>query len=88
MYGVRQMEYTVDGVTGQDYTAALIVASFKQATAIEDSAGSYMEVVRQRQTKVSDLGEILAVLSQTIGSMKDNDEPEPDDRRDQGRAPI
>ena len=76
VYGVRQVEYTVDGVTGQDYTAALITASFKQATAIEHSAGSYMEVVRQRQAKVSDLGDVLSVLAMAIASMKtDNQEP-------------
>ncbi|MBQ7189519.1 MAG: hypothetical protein IJR99_08915 [Kiritimatiellae bacterium] len=79
VYGVRQMQYTVDGIAGQDYTAALIAASFRQATAIEESASSYMEVVRQRQSKVSDLGEILSVLAMAVASM-DPDGPEPGDK--------
>lgn len=70
VYGVQQMEYTVDGVSGQDFTAALTAASFREATAIEDAASSYSEVVRQRQKKVDALGEALAVLAKAIATMK------------------
>ena len=70
VYGVPQMSYTVDGDSGKDYTAALTAAAFRQATAIEVAASSYMVVVRQRQTKVTELGDVLATLAVAIGSMR------------------
>ena len=75
VYGVRQVSYAVDGVTGQNYGRALAAAAFKESVAIEASASAYTEVVRQRQKKVSDLGEVLAVLSKAIATMnpKSND---------------
>ena len=48
VYGVRQVSYTVDGVSGKDYGAALAAATFKESTAIEDTMNSYAVVVRQR----------------------------------------
>ena len=75
VYGVRQMSYAVDGVSGQDYGAALAAAAFKESVAIETSASAYAEVVRQREKKISDLGDVLAVLSKAIATMnpKSND---------------
>ena len=76
VYGVRQMQYTVDGVSGQDYTAALTAAAFKQSVAIEASAGSFADVVRLRQRKVDALGEALAVLAKAIATLATkNQEP-------------
>ena len=69
VYGVRQMSYTVDGVSGQDYGSAIAAASFKESVAIESSASAYMEVVRQREKKISELGDVLAVLSKAIATM-------------------
>lgn len=69
VYGVRQVQYTVEGVSGQDFATALTAASFKQAAAIEESAGSFAAVIRQRQKKVDNLGEVLAVLARAIASM-------------------
>ena len=63
VYGVQQMQYTVDGLSGQDFAAALTIAAFRQSTAIENSASSYGAVVRQRQKKVDELGEVLACLA-------------------------
>ncbi len=70
VYGVKQMEYTVDGVSGKDYTAALTAAAFRQSVAIEDATASYAEVVRQRQKKVSELAEALAILTDNIATLK------------------
>ena len=75
VYGVRQ--YTVDGLSGQDYIAALTVASFREAVAIEDATGAYADVVRVRNKKVEDLGFVLAALNQAIASM-DTDSSDPD----------
>lgn len=69
VYGVAQFDYTVAGDPGKDYAAALAAASFRQSVAIEDTAAAYSEVVRQRERKVSDLGEVLAALAQAIATM-------------------
>ncbi len=73
VYGVPQMSYTVAGESEKDYAAALTVAAFRQATAIEAAASSYVAVVRQRQAKVSELGDVLATLAVAIGSMRTKD---------------
>ena len=81
VYGVQQMQYTVDGLSGQDFAAALTIAAFRQSTAIENSASSYGAVVRQRQKKVDDLGDALAVLAKALASMTTDDQ-DPDDKSD------
>ena len=73
VYGVAQMSYTVDGVSGKDYAAALTAAAFRQATAIEVAASSFMTVVRQRQTKVTELGEVLSTIAMAMASLKTKD---------------
>ena len=70
VYGVAQMSYTVNGEAGNDYAAALTAAAFREATAIEVAASSYMAVVRQRQTKVSELGNVLATIATAMASLK------------------
>lgn len=69
VYGVAQYEYTVGGDSGKDYAAALAAASLKESVAIEDSAAAHAEVVRQRERKVSDLGDVLAALARAIATM-------------------
>lgn len=69
VYGVKQYEYTVDGVSGQDYAAALAVASLKESVAIEHSASAYADVVKLRQKKVEDLSEVLAILAKAIAQI-------------------
>ncbi len=78
VYGVPQMDYTVGGQAGQDYAAALTAAAFREATAIEKAASSYMAVVRQRQKKVTELGDVLATLATAMASLKTKD-VSPDD---------
>ena len=78
VYGVKQVMYTVDGVDGQDYTAALAAAAFREAVAIEDTTSAFSVVVRQRQQKVSDLGAILAHLSETYAKLKVKDQSKND----------
>lgn len=69
VYGVAQCEYTVDGAQGKDYIAALTAAAFKESVAIEAAASSYVEVVRQRERKVDDLGTVLAQLNKAVGRL-------------------
>lgn len=75
VYGVKQYDYTIEGVGGKDYISALTMAAFKESVAIESSAESYAVVVRQRARKVQDLGNVLAVLAEAIATMdpKSND---------------
>ena len=70
IYGVRQMQYTVDGVSGKDFIDALTTASFRQSVAIESAASGYVAVVKARQKKIDDLGQVLAYLSKAVGSLK------------------
>ena len=75
VWGVPQHSYTVEGVAGQDFAAALTTAAFKEATAIEAAAHSYTSIVKQRQQKVEDLGSALSCIAYAISTMdpKSND---------------
>ena len=75
VYGVKQCSYSVAGGSGKDYIAALAAATFKESTAIEAAASSYAAAIRQRQTKVSDLGVALAAINEAMMNMnpKSND---------------
>ena len=70
VYGVDQMSYTVDGVAGRDYAAALSAASFKEAVAIEKALSAYSEVVRQRMRKVDDLGDVMAAFNMIYATLR------------------
>ncbi|MBR4615623.1 MAG: hypothetical protein IKO55_08465 [Kiritimatiellae bacterium] len=78
VYGVKQVQYTVDGVSGKDYTAALTAAAFKEAAAIETTVAGYAEVVRQRERKLEDLGQILAALNEAAATLKVKDKERSD----------
>ena len=64
VYGVQQMQYTVDGAASKDYTTAVTCAVFKEVSAIEKSCTGYSEVVKARQKKVDTLGEMLAYINE------------------------
>ena len=81
VYGVRQMSYTVEGVAGKDYGAALAAAAFKESTAIEDTMNSYAAIVRQRTRKLEDLGTVMAGLNAGMATLKTK-ETESSDRTD------
>jgi len=70
VYGVEQYSYTVNGVAGKDYAAALSAASFKEAVAIEQALSAYSEVVRQRMRKLDDLGTAMAILNEAYATLK------------------
>lgn len=70
VYGVEQYSYTVEGVAGKDYAAALSAASFKEAVAIEKALSAYSEVVRQRMRKLDDLGTAMAILNEAYATLK------------------
>ena len=78
VYGVEQYSYTVDGVAGKDYAAALSAASFKEAVAIEQALSAYSEVVRQRMRKLDDLGTVMAALNYAVANLKVKDQESDD----------
>ena len=63
VYGVPQVQYTVADDHGLDFTSAVTIASFKQATAIESATSGYSEVVKARQKKIDDLSDVLAYIA-------------------------
>ena len=81
VYGVKQHSYTVDGVAGKDYGAALAAAAFKESSAIERSMNGYAAVVRQRTRKLEELGTVMAGINSGISTLKTKD-PESSDRTD------
>ena len=63
VYGIAQVEYTVDGVSGNNFAEAVSIAAFKVATAIEDATSAYSDVVVARQNKINELGRVLACFN-------------------------
>lgn len=70
VYGIPQMEFKVDGVSGKSYLDAITAAVFKESVAIETTAGSYVSVVRARQRKIEEVGLALAEFSKAVGRLK------------------
>ncbi len=70
VYGVQQVQYTVDGASGKDFIDALTVASFRQSVAIEEAASGYSAVVKARKRKLDDLGKVLAYLSKAVAKLR------------------
>ena len=70
VYGVRQVQYAVDGVPGKNFIDAVTAAAFRQCTAIEETTGAYAQVVRARQDKIDELSQALAYIAKAVGSLK------------------
>ena len=73
VYGVTQVEYTIVGESGKNFIDAAILASFMQATAIEESTSSYAKVVAARQKKIDELSAALAYIAKANGSLDSKD---------------
>lgn len=69
VYGVRQVQYTVNGHSGKNFMDAVAIAAFRQAAAIETATSAYAEVVRARQKKIDDLGEALSNIAKAMGEV-------------------
>ena len=69
VYGVTQVEYTIAGETGKNFIDAAMLASFMQATAIEESTSAYAKVVMERQKKIDELAEALGYIAKANGSL-------------------
>ena len=73
VYGVQQASYTVAGVAGKDYSAALAAATLKESAAIEATATSYSAVVKERARKIEDLGLVMAYLNKAYATLRVKD---------------
>ncbi|MBQ1428858.1 MAG: hypothetical protein IIZ06_04245, partial [Kiritimatiellae bacterium] len=69
VYGVGQVQYAVAGKSGVNFVDAVTLASFRQATTIEETTGAYAQVVRARQRKIDELGEVLALIAKAVGKI-------------------
>lgn len=78
VYGVDQVSYTVSGVSGQDYTKALTVACFCESAAVEAELDLLSTMVRARQQKLTDLGDVMTILTKAQGTMPVKDQYQTD----------
>ena len=69
VYGVGQVQYAVAGKSGVNFVDAVTLASFRQAATIEETTGAYAQVVRARQRKIDELGEVLALIAKAVGKI-------------------
>lgn len=63
VYGQQQVDYTVNGVAGCDFGAAVARASMLRAVSVEGATSALSDVVRARERKLTEIGEALAYVS-------------------------
>ncbi len=78
VYGIPQVSYTVNGVSGQDLAMAVAQASLKQASAFEVECSALTAMVKVRMKKSEDLGQALSIITELKG-LFDPDDADPDD---------
>ena len=69
VYGTQLRDYAIDGEMGKTFSEVIAFASLRQSHSIEMATSAIASVVRERQRKVNDLAEVLAVVSAAIPSM-------------------
>lgn len=69
VYGVQQVQYTINGRSGKNFMDAVAIAAFRQAAAIETATSAYSSVVRARQQKIDDLGGALSNIARAMGEV-------------------
>ena len=63
VYGQQQVDYTVEGVAGCDFGAAVARASMQRAVSVESATSALADVVRARERKLTEIGEALAYVA-------------------------
>lgn len=69
VYGQQMVDYTVDGVSNQGYSNAVIVAALRHTSTMERAASGMSALLRARQQKLDELGTALAVIVKAIDTM-------------------
>ncbi|MBR0459982.1 MAG: hypothetical protein IJJ26_12150 [Victivallales bacterium] len=63
IYGQQQVDYTVDGVSGQSYGSAIAFASLRRSASVEKAMSALQPAIRARMRKVEELGEVLSYVA-------------------------
>ena len=63
VYGQQQVDYTVEGVAGCDFGHAVARASLLRAVSVEGATAALADVVRERERKLTEIGEALAYVA-------------------------
>ena len=84
VYGQQMVEYTVDGIAGNDFASATAIAALAESSSIEEAAAAYANVIRARQKKLEEMGDAMAILSKAIATLpvknqKSTDKSDADD---------
>lgn len=69
VYGLQQVEYTVDGLKDADFGTALSIAALQHADTIEEESSAFSSMVRLRMRQLEELGEALSIISEAISSL-------------------
>lgn len=69
VYGLQQVNYTVDGKEGLDFGTAAAIASLQQTESVEHASAAYSEMVRLRMRKLEDLSLALSIIAKAIASL-------------------
>ena len=78
VYGQQMYDFTVQGEAHKDFGTGIAIAALSEASAIETEANAFSSVLRARQTKLSELGEALAILSKCIATLRTKDQESTD----------
>ena len=91
VYGLPQVDYTLDGLSHQNFDEVAASVSLHQATIVEQQTGAVYSAIRLRQRAASDLGQTLAKLSGLLcrypsKNPQSTDLPNPEIKKDSAEA--
>lgn len=71
VYGIRQVDYTMDGESGfVQFNHVIAESSFQQAATVDQQTQAVASALRLRQHKTDDLSRVLALLDGILCSFK------------------
>jgi len=76
--GTPQCDYAVDGLHHQPYDVAVLQASLRRTSALEDLAQAYGDLITGREKKIDELGTALASLYKAAAYFEQGDD-DPDE---------
>lgn len=73
VYGVQQVQYTVDGSERYDFGRTLAAISLSRAAAIEEQSVALSWLLKLSMKKVEELGNAMAEISRTLSALDPED---------------
>lgn len=73
VFGTAQVDYSVGSESGLTYDQVVARMGLRRSTAIEDTIPVYTTVIKQRQSKAEDLGNVLATIATAVASRGSDD---------------